>query len=126
MIASTSAHRHTRQAGWTRFIASLQISRDGDDKFAFEFGLLAYPCEKVANGSAFDVFEQLCQVVAERGLSIAQDGQRVLKEGFQAVGAFVEDERVGRLFIDFEEAAARPGLAGRETAKGEGMDGQAG
>src|SRR5579884_396742 len=106
--------------------ASLQFSRDGDDKFAFEFGLLAHPREKVAKSAAFNMFEQLCQVVAEGGLSIAQDGERILKKGFQAVGAFIEDERVRGLFIDFEEAAARPWFAGRETAKGEGMDGQAG
>src|SRR5579884_41261 len=101
------------------------FSGDDEDVLAFEVGAVEAG-QKRRERAALDGLELLGQVVGESGIPVAVDFEGIAQAGFQAVWAFIEDERVRRVFVDLQEAAARAGLARWKAAEGEAVDRQAG
>lgn len=85
-----------------------------------------YHCQQFRERAALDFLEEFSQVVGEGGVAVAEDGQGVFEEGGETIGAFIEDQRVGRVEIDGEEFAPSDRLVRGKAAKGETVNGQAG
>ena len=71
------------------------------------------------------MFKHLREVIGKCGFPIPKNLQGIPEKCFKAVGAFVVNESVGHVLVDFHETAARAGLAWGEAAKGEAVDRQA-
>src|SRR5579871_971243 len=102
---------------------TLPFLGSSDDDNIFAFGLrLTNILHQGRERTALHALEKFGQVVGERGLAITIDGQRVLQKRREPIRAFIKDQRVRRMLVDRQEAAARAGLARGKTAKREAVD----
>lgn len=82
--------------------------------------------QQSGEGRALYFLEEFGEVIGEGSGPVAEDLEGVFEKGGQTMGAFVEDEGVGGVLVEFQEAAAGARLARGKAAKGEAVGREAG
>jgi hypothetical protein len=80
--------------------ASFSLSGPFYDDYVFAPGLFFKAGEQFRERASLDGLKHLGQLFGQGGPAVAEDFNCVGQKCSQAVGAFVEDKRVRRVFID--------------------------